>query len=211
VCKAANNAYDYVGTVTEQQATASSQFAQLFPEGMCAVDGPPSPSLADAVYQNIANAPAQRQPEEDDIAQPCWERAYANIRTRGTILRHHDDGHKQGTAGAHIQEEVKVFLRLPDSESPEGVENLSSSQFVDAIPTRCPLGLPLAGVYASSAQSSLEKEGSPSHETPTDSHSSSDCRKMKPSEACVTALQKKQRGILGEIMNRQYVRRRESD
>ncbi|KAJ7847936.1 hypothetical protein B0H14DRAFT_2768776 [Mycena olivaceomarginata] len=39
-------------------ALSNRQFSQLFPDGMCAMGGPPSPSLADKVHREIVKAQA---------------------------------------------------------------------------------------------------------------------------------------------------------
>ncbi|KAJ6572279.1 hypothetical protein B0H19DRAFT_1065244 [Mycena capillaripes] len=199
-------------TFTERPASPErpSQFAQLFPEGLCAADEPPSPSLADAVYQTIVSTQAAE-------IQPYWEREYSNIR-RATLGQP-----QQSQIWAHSPKDAITPPPQPISESHEGLER--QSQFVDPNTTpRCPLGVLLPGKdELSTGPSNMGASPRPSHEnalrtvgtqSPPESHPSMSWRErkhLKPSEVCVTAMEDKQRGILGEIMNRQYVRRRESD
>jgi hypothetical protein len=155
-----------------------SQFSQLFPEGLCAAGDLPRPSLADIVIQNIDRQAASWG---ENVLQPSWECAYPNIR---------------GTAPRHPTNDV----------SNQGRNNDTTSQFADAT-LRCPLGVPLRRMNASSTQKSPGNiRASPNAmlctvgiQSPTE---------FRPS---ATEMEDRRRGILREIMNGQYIRRRESD
>ncbi|KAJ7669475.1 hypothetical protein DFH06DRAFT_1181293 [Mycena polygramma] len=139
-------------------SSSSHVFEQFLPTG--SVFSPDEPADATA-------AKAQKVVDEDAVIQPCWERAYADIRRTGPrllIQNAHEKG--KGSTGAR--------------------------QNVDGVPACCPLGVRLPpGKDAQSRK----------HER----------RQMKPSEVCVPAMEDRQRSILGDIMNRQYIRRRKSD
>jgi hypothetical protein len=172
-----------VAPVTKQPTASTkhpSQFSQLFPEGLCAAGDPPRPSLADIVIQNIDRQAASWG---NNVLQPSWECAYPNIRGMARAPRH------------------------PTSDaSNQGRNSDTTSQFADATP-RCPLGVPLRSMNASSTQKSPGNiRASPNAMLCT-------VRIQSPTEfrPSATKMEDRRRGILGEIMNGQYIRRRESD
>ncbi|KAJ7908645.1 hypothetical protein B0H13DRAFT_655209 [Mycena leptocephala] len=126
----------------------------------------------------IQNIDRQAASWGENVLQPSWECAYPNIR---------------GTAPTN-------------DVSNQGRNNDTTSQFADATP-RCPLGVPLRSMNASSTQKSPGNiRASPNAmlctvgiQSPTE---------FRPS---ATEMEDRRRGILREIMNGQYIRRRESD
>ncbi|KAJ7842420.1 hypothetical protein B0H13DRAFT_1909845 [Mycena leptocephala] len=117
----------------------------------------------------------------NNVLQPSWECAYPNIR---------------GTAPRHPTNDV----------SNQGRNNDTTSQFADTTP-RCPLGAPLRGMNVSSTQKSPGNIG-PSPNAVLCTVGIQSPTEFRPS---VTKMEDRRRGILGEIMNGQYIRRRESD
>ncbi|KAJ7474452.1 hypothetical protein B0H11DRAFT_2035495 [Mycena galericulata] len=213
-----------------------SQFSQLFPEGMCAPGQAPLLSMADYIYQTIVRA--QEASDAVEIMQPRWDRVYNTIqrpppdRCASKASRSAEEVQER----ARAQQVTVPRPPLLNSTSPSHSSSAPVCPLgVRLHPPVVEQGSVVGASDRNSATANVSSSSPQAHDTLTlpgpiqridrrppmvvqrlrqaqvDFASNRHEKSMKPSEACVTAMEERQRGIFGEIMNGQYVRRRGSD
>ncbi|KAJ7096130.1 hypothetical protein C8R44DRAFT_889848 [Mycena epipterygia] len=193
--KHATAATDSTASSTEVPHTSTkrhSQFSQLFPEGMCAPGQAPLLSMADMIYQSVLKD--QMAKNVGDVTQPRWARA--TIRRAPTRSEQAREAPETGGCPVSFGDESIVESVAPTCPRARTTYT-SAEDTLRGLRIQSPID----------CRPSMEVHGLRLPHPVNARHR----KHTKPSDACVAEMEERERGILEEIMNRQYVRRRESD